>query len=208
MLVRRSGAQVCVLPNALPISEALPPSAEPQPFTFLFIGTLGYYPNEDGICFFCNEVLPLIRPAAGRDVRVMIVGSGTTPAVRRLAEDPDIRLVGAVHDVATAYREADVVVVPIRAGGGTRIKVLEAFSYLRPVVATSVGIEGIAARPGEHFLLGDTPAELAEQCLRLMASPSLAERVARAGHALFSSAYTVDAVARSLASCMGEADPL
>lgn len=207
-LVRPGGAQVCVLPNALPHPEPLPPSPDPRPFTFLFIGTLGYYPNEDAVNFFCTEVLPLIRRATDQKVRVTIVGAGATPAVRRLAEAPDVLLIGAVPDVATAYREADAVVVPIRAGGGTRIKVLEAFSYRRPVVSTSVGIEGIAARPEEHFLLGDTPAELADQCARLMANPSLAVRLAEAGHALFSSAYTIEAAAQRLASCIGEANPL
>jgi len=85
---------------------------------------------------------------------------------------------------------------------------LEAFSYRRPVVSTSVGIEGIAARPEKHFLLGDSPPKLAERCVRLMASPVLADRLAGAGHAPCSSAYTIEAAADRLASCIGEGDPL
>jgi glycosyltransferase involved in cell wall biosynthesis len=204
LLVRAGGAKVCVLPNALPLQDSLPLPPENRPFTFLFVGTLGYYPNEDAARFFCTEVLPLIRRAIDRDVQFMIVGSGATPAVRQLAASPDIRLVGPVPDVAPAYREANAVVVPIRAGGGTRIKVLEAFSYRRPVVATSIGVEGIAARPDVHFLLGNTAAELADQCVRLMRSSSLAERLIEAAHALFCRAYTVEAAALNLISCIAE----
>jgi glycosyltransferase involved in cell wall biosynthesis len=200
-LHRRTRAQVCVLPNALPLPGPLPPRPGEAPFTFLFVGTLGYYPNEDAILHFCAEVLPRIRRDAARDFRVTIVGTGATPAIRSLAALPDVRLIGAVPDVAPWYGAADAVVVPVRAGGGTRIKVLEAFSYRRPVVSTSIGIEGIAARAEEHVLVGDTPAALADQCLRLMADPRLAERLTTAAYALFTRAYTLEAVARSLASC-------
>jgi glycosyltransferase involved in cell wall biosynthesis len=116
--------------------------------------------------------------------------------VRELSEIPEVRLVGAVPDVAPVYRDAHAVVVPIRSGGGTRIKVLEAFSYGRPVVSTPVGIEGIEARPEEHLLVGDSPAALAAHCLRLMRDPALACRLAERAMALLKSAYTVDALAR------------
>jgi glycosyltransferase involved in cell wall biosynthesis len=201
-LAARSNTPVCVLPNALPVSAPLPrPGRTGGPFTFLFVGTLGYYPNEEGIVHFCAEVLPLLRRTAPRDFQVIIVGSGATPAVQQLAGRPEVRLVGAVPDVAPWYAEADAVVVPIRAGGGTRIKVLEAFSYRRPVVSTSIGIEGIGAHDGKHVLVGDTPAAFSEQCMRLMTDPSLSERLTDRAFSLFMRAYTTDAVARSLAAC-------
>ena len=204
-LARPGRAQVCVLPNALPVPDPLPPPPPARQFTFLFIGTLGYFPNEDGIVYFCTQVLPLLRQAASRDIRVIIVGPGASPAIRQLASAPDVSLLGPVPDVTTVYGEADAVIVPIRAGGGTRIKVLEAFSYRRPVVATSVGAEGIAAQPGEHFLRGDTPTELAEQCARLLASPLLAERIADNAYELFRRSYTIEAASSCLAACAGNA---
>ncbi|HEX3245839.1 MAG TPA: glycosyltransferase [Chloroflexota bacterium] len=200
-LERSGGARVCVLPNTLPLPAPLPPPLEAEPFTFLFIGTLGYYPNEDGIIQFCTNVLPLIRQRASRDVRVIVAGAGATRALQQLIGLPGVQLIGPVPDVATTYREAHAVVVPIRAGGGTRIKVLEAFSYRRPVVATSIGIEGIAAQPDRHFLRGDTPAELADQCVRLLLDSSLREQLADAAYELFRRAYTVEAAARSLIAC-------
>jgi glycosyltransferase involved in cell wall biosynthesis len=206
VLARPARAQVCVLPNALPVPDPLPPPPSGQPFTFLFVGTLGYYPNEEGIVYFCTQVLPLIRQASQRDVRVLVVGPGASPAIQGVARARDVTLIGPVPEVRTLYREADAVVVPIRAGGGTRIKVLEAFSYRRPVVATTLGVEGIAAQPGEHFLRGDTPTELADACLCLLTSPPLAERLADNAYALFCHAYTIEAASDCLAVCAGNAE--
>ena len=199
VLRRRGGADLWVLPNALPVPSPLPPRAGDGPFDFLFVGTLGYYPNEDAIVHFCTAVLPLLRRAARREFRVTIVGTAPTPAVRQIAGLPDVRLIGAVPEVAPWYGRADAVIVPIRAGGGTRIKVLEAFSYRRAVVSTSIGVEGIGARDGEHVLIGDGPAAFAARCARLMADRQLAERLTAQAFQLFLRDYTVDALARRLA---------
>jgi glycosyltransferase involved in cell wall biosynthesis len=206
MLARSGRAQVCMLPNALPVPDPLPPAPSAQPFTFLFVGTLGYYPNEEGIVYFCTQVLPRIREASPREIRVLIVGSGASHAIQEVARAPDVNLIGPVPDVRTVYRETDAVIVPIRAGGGTRIKVLEAFSYRRPVVATTLGVEGIAAQPDEHFLRGDTPTEMAAECLRLLASPPLARRLANSAYELFRESYSIEAASNCLAACAGNAE--
>jgi glycosyltransferase involved in cell wall biosynthesis len=197
-LLGRARARLCVLPNALAVPQPLGPRSPESPFTFLFLGTLGYYPNEDAVLFFCREVLPLLRRQAARPFRVSVVGLGAGPGLASLATLPEVELVGAVPDVAPWYRQADVVVVPLRAGGGTRIKVLEAFSYRRAVVSTSIGSEGLDVVDGEHLLVGDTPGEFAAQCLRLMRQPALADALTRAAYARFISAYSLEAVAARL----------
>jgi polysaccharide biosynthesis protein PslH len=197
----RTRTQICVLPNALPLPGPLPPKRSGSPFTFIFVGTLGYYPNEDAVLHFSTEVLPLIRRASRQPIRVMIVGTGVTPVIRQLSNLPEVELIGPVPDVAPWYGQADAAIIPVRAGGGTRIKVLEAFCYECPVVSTSIGIEGIAVRAEEHVLIGDTPEALAEQCLRLMADPALAARLATSAAALFRRSYTFEAAARSLEMC-------
>ena len=199
-----AGTQICVLPNALPLPGPLPPKRAGRRFTFLFVGTLGYYPNEDAILHFCAEVLPLIRRASRQPIQVMIIGTGATPAIQRLRNLPEVQLIGPVPDVAPWYGQADVAVIPVRAGGGTRIKVLEAFCYECPVVTTSIGVEGIAARTDEHVLVGDTPVALAEQCLRLMTNPALGKRLANTAAELFRRSYTLQAAARSLDACSKE----
>jgi glycosyltransferase involved in cell wall biosynthesis len=191
-----------VLPNAVRVAEIGPPPWEGSPFIFLFVGTLGYYPNEDALRYFCTRVLPLIRRDARIEVDVNVVGAGSPDGVAMLARLPRVMLVGEVPEVEPYYYRAHAVVVPVRGGGGTRIKVLEAFGYRRPVVSTSIGIEGIEARNEEHVLLADTPEEFARQCLRLMDEPVLRERLASNAFALVTRAYTPEAVARTAASCV------
>jgi glycosyltransferase involved in cell wall biosynthesis len=192
-------ARVYALPNALPLPEPLPPKAGDGPFTFLFVGTLGYYPNEDAVRYFCREVLPRLRHLTPRPLRLNIVGTRPSRAVRSLGLLPDIQVVGPVADPAPWYQSADAVVVPIRAGGGTRIKVLEAFSYRRPVVSTSIGIEGIDALADQHLLVGDSPEALAAACARLMSDPALGDALTEAAYALVAKRYTFEAVSQRLA---------
>ena len=105
---------------------------------------------------------------------------------------------GAVADLHPWYAQADAIVAPIRAGGGTRIKILEAFSYQRPVAATSIAMEGIEARAEEHFVLGDTPAAFAQQCVRLILDGELRDRLARNALALLQPSYTIQSLTKAL----------
>lgn len=194
VLQPRARAELCVLPNAVRLPEPCPAKRHQPSFTFLFVGTLGYYPNEDAVIFLSEQILPLIRQKASCAFRFIIVGTGPSEGVKALSRLPEVEVIGAVPDVAPWYRQADVVVVPIRAGGGTRIKVLEAFSYGRPVVTTSVGIEGIDARDGEDILIEDTPAAFAARCLQLMADPQLGDQLATNALSLVKRGYTIEAV--------------
>jgi glycosyltransferase involved in cell wall biosynthesis len=100
--------------------------------------------------------------------------------------------------VAPYYDRADVVVVPLRAGGGTRIKVLEAFAHRVPVVATPMGAEGLEVSPGRHLLVGDGPDALAAACLRLLRDPALGRQLAADAHALVKRRYALPVVARAI----------
>jgi glycosyltransferase involved in cell wall biosynthesis len=200
-LQARGQADVVVLPNSLPLPETtpLPPPAN-EPFTLLFVGTLGYAPNADAARVFCTEILPRIQDGAERPVVARIVGGGATPAVRRLGALPGVEVVGAVADIAPCYRDAHVAIVPLRAGGGTRIKALEAFARGRPLVTTTIGIAGIAAEHGRHALIADDPAAFAAACLRLLHEPGLGARLAREAFALFCRDYTEERLERAIAA--------
>jgi glycosyltransferase involved in cell wall biosynthesis len=161
-----------------------------HPFTFLFVGTMGYYPNEDAVLFFCREVLPKLRAQADRPFLVRIVGSGIPDSLRQLARLPEVRFIGEPSDMAREYADIEAVIVPLRAGGGTRIKVLEAFAYRRPVVSTIVGVEGIEVQPEQHCLIGDTAGDLARQCLRIMEDRALRERLADEAFDLVTGSYS------------------
>jgi len=192
----RSRAKVSVLPNAVHAPGPVPPTAVEGPFAFMFIGTLSYYPNEDALNYFCEDIAPLIRQAAPGDFRLHVVGRGMSDATRRLSQVPEVRILGEAAEVAPLYRDADAVIVPLRAAGGTRIKILEAFSYRCPVVTTSIGLEGIEARDAEHVLVADTAQTFASHCLHLMTDRGSAERMAERAFALFMGAYSVHAVER------------
>jgi glycosyltransferase involved in cell wall biosynthesis len=194
----RTRAEVCVLPNAVRMPAALPARGGDGVFTFFFVGTLGYYPNEDGVRYLCAEIVPRLRELAGCNFVVNIAGTGASESLRRAANVPQVRFLGAVADLHPWYAQADAVVAPVRAGGGTRIKILEAFSYQRPVAATSTAMEGIKARAEEHVVIGDTPAVFAQQCARLMSDGELRDRLARNALALVLHSYTIPSLRRAL----------
>ena len=139
-----------------------------------------------------------------------IAGTGAPKSLIEAASVPPVHFLGEVPDLHPYYAQAHAVLAPIRAGGGTRIKVLEAFSYGRPVVATSIAVEGIEAgivggietRSEEHVLIGDTPEALAQHCARLIFDPALCQRLAGNALALLRQRYTIEA----LVAALGEID--
>jgi glycosyltransferase involved in cell wall biosynthesis len=187
-------SRVTVLPNVLPMPAPLPPAPEEEAVEILFVGTLDYFPNAEGIAWFAREVLPAIRKRTRRPVALRIVGRGSSPLVTGLAALPGVELVGYAPDVREWYARCRIVVVPIRAGGGTRIKVLEAFALRRPVVATTIGAEGIDVRDGEQLLVADDSKAFAERCIRLIEEPGLGERLVANAYALFSARYELEAL--------------
>jgi glycosyltransferase involved in cell wall biosynthesis len=202
-LFDRCPAQIVVLPNAVrrPDDFPSPPASAPspgRPFQFLFLGTLGYYPNGDAVKYFCEHILPRMRAGSASPFEVTVAGTGASESLRELAEKAGVQVAGAVPDVSPLYVAANAVIAPIRAGGGTRIKILEAFSRRRPVAATSIALEGIDARHEEQALVADTPEEFAAACLRLMNSPELAGRLAEAAWRLWQRAYSLEAMKRSV----------
>lgn len=145
----------------------------------LFVGALGYSPNADAVRYFANEVLPLIQarePAA----RLIVVGKHAGPDLKALAASGRLELHESVPDVTPYYRRAALAIVPLRAGGGTRLKILEAMALGRPVVSTPVGCEGLAVEDGRELLIAaDGPAAFADATVRLLAEPALAGRLSR-----------------------------
>ena len=193
-------AELCVLPNAVRFPEIVPRESSDRVFTFLFAGTLGYYPNEDAVRYFGGEIVPLIRRSTRSEFVVNVVGTGASESLREFASDSGMQMIGEVADIAPWYQNASAVVVPLRAGGGTRIKVLEAFSHHRPVVSTSVGIEGIDASDSQHVLIADSPEVFAECCVRLMGDLSLRDRLVENAFSLVRQSYSTEAIKQIIAS--------
>ena len=117
---------------------------------------MDWLPNEDAMVFFCRDVLPLIRKEEP-DVTLSIVGRAPTPAVIALGLQHGVTVTGRVDDVRPYVRDAAVYIVPLRIGGGTRLKIFEAMAMAKAVVSTSVGAEGLPVTDGEHVWLADEP---------------------------------------------------
>jgi glycosyltransferase involved in cell wall biosynthesis len=152
---------------------------------------MAYPPNARGAELLVHRIMPIVRgrwPA----VRTTLVGYDPPPSVQRAAQaDQSIRVTGRVHDVAEFYRRATVVVIPIRTGTGTRVKLLEALSFGKAVVTTPKGVEGIAARHGVEALVADAPQAIAAAIADLLDDATLRRRLANAGRALIRSAYAL-----------------
>jgi len=189
-----------VIPNVVDLPDALLPEPDDAEFRFLFIGSFGYFPNTDAVEYFCRHVLPVIRARADRPVHLDIAGAGMKKSiVQRLARCPGVRLLGFVEHVVDAYRSSHTVIVPVRAGGGTRIKVLEAFAYGRCVVATPQAVEGIGLEDGKHALLGEGVEGLVSACIRIIRDASLRRRIVANAQDLVRSRYSPPALAARLA---------
>ena len=184
--VRRLGFDSCeVVPNNYPQTAPLPPRNSSRPFVFLFIGALLYPPNEDAVLFFALNVFPRLRQLTSEPVAFHVAGIGNNPRLDCLRYLEGVTVLGRVPDVRPAYENADVAVVPLRAGAGTRIKILEAFAHEKPVLSTPLGAEGLEVTDDGELLLRDDAPSLAQACLELMQQPGLRDRLARAGRAFF-----------------------
>jgi len=157
--------------------------------TLVFSGTLDFRPNVDAVTWFVREVLPRVR-ARRPDARLLVVGKRPASALRRLAGEGALLLTGEVSDVRPYLAGAAVYVVPMRIGGGVRLKLLEALALELPVVSTRMGAEGLAGlRAGEHCLMSDDAAGFAEATLRLLDDPALGRRLGAAGRILACQRY-------------------
>jgi glycosyltransferase involved in cell wall biosynthesis len=176
---RLGRARVAVIPNGVDCERFrdLPSGRTHGQPTVLYLGAMSWQPNANAAIFLAREVMPAVR-AAVPDARLLIVGRDPNPEVQSLAALPYVQVTGGVPDVVPSLREAHVLAVPLEAGGGTRLKILEAFAAGLPVVSTPVGAEGIEADAGRHLILAQRDG-FADALTSVLASPSLGTKLAR-----------------------------
>ncbi len=185
-----------VAPNGVDIERFHPSSVIPDPDRLAFTGLMNYRPNTDGALYFVNEILPrILKTRAG--VQFDIVGAYPTPEIEGLAA-PHIRVTGLVPDVRPYVEQAAAVVVPLRMGGGTRLKALEALASGKPMVSTSLGIEGIAVVHNEHLLIADGAENFADAVTRLLSDADLRRQFAANGRRLAEERYSWTSVVDDL----------
>lgn len=170
----------------------------------VFTGSMDWLPNEDGMIYFADEILPRIR-AAIPEVTLSIVGRAPTPAVQRLAERSGIEVTGGVDDVRPHVAAGTVYVVPLRIGGGTRLKIFEAMSMGKAVVSTTVGAEGLPVTDGHDIVLADEPQSFADAVVDLIRDPDARARVEAAARRLVVDRYDWSAVAEDFEGALAHA---
>jgi len=150
---------------------------EKDEFNLVFTGSMDWLPNEDAIVWFTEEILPLVRREIPQ-VSLTVVGRNPFPKLVELSKkDATIKVTGRVPDVRPFMEKASVYIVPIRIGGGTRLKINEAMAMELPLVSTTIGAEGLPLINGEEILLRDTPEEFAEAVVKLLKNKNLAKKI-------------------------------
>jgi sugar transferase (PEP-CTERM/EpsH1 system associated) len=187
---------VTCVPNAVDVQYFSPVSEPADPDAVVLTGLMKYRPNVDAAVYFVNDVLPQILAVRPKLV-FYIVGGDPPEEVRRLA-GPNVVVTGTVPDVRPYVYKSAVFVVPLRMGGGTRLKVLEGLSMKKAMVSTSLGCEGIDVVDGKHLLIADTPDAFARAVLRVLDNPSLGESLATAGRDLVDRRYRWERVVGDL----------
>ena len=186
-----------VVPTGVDTEFFAPKATATSSRSLVFTGAMDWLPNEDAMVFFCRDVLPLIRQEEP-DVTVSIVGRAPTPTVARLAQLPGVIVTGRVDDVRPYMADAAVYIVPLRIGGGTRLKIFEAMSMGHAVVSTTVGAEGLPVTNGTHLVLADEPGSFAAAVVRLLRNSDERRRFGAAARALVAARYDWAVVAASL----------
>ena len=190
---------ISVIPIAVDTHQIQPVSREVDSLNIITMGTLYYPPNADGIRWFVQEVFPLVRHKMPK-VTLTIIGKNPPNDFVRVANDPEsgVTVTGFVEELDPYFAKSALMVIPVRAGGGMRVRILEAFARAIPVVTTTVGLEGIQAQPGKDVIVEDNPVEFARSVIELLQNKDLQERLSRNGRQLVEYKYDWQVVLENL----------
>ncbi|MDX9839542.1 MAG: TIGR03087 family PEP-CTERM/XrtA system glycosyltransferase [Azoarcus sp.] len=175
-----TGVSTDWFPNGVDADFFRPDGEGYDPDTISFIGRMDYYPNQEAMFRFCEQIWPLLR-AKRPEMKLLIVGADPIPAVIKLGELPGVTVTGSVPDVRPYILRSAAMVAPLNIARGTQNKILEAMAMGVPVVSSRIAAGGVDALGEEHFLVADTPMQYADAILRLVEQPAERERLSRAG---------------------------
>jgi glycosyltransferase involved in cell wall biosynthesis len=198
------GAAIRAVATGVDISYFAPRRGPRQPERLVFVGSMDWQPNEDAILYFIDAILPRIRKYVPA-VTLSVVGRNPGERLRRAAARSGVDVTGTVEDVRDFMAEAAVYIVPLRIGGGTRLKIFEALAMAKAVVSTAVGAEGLPLSDGTHFLQADEPRAFADAVIGLLQDPERCRRIGTAGRQLVEEHYSWARVAREFESLIASA---
>lgn len=191
--------RLTTIPTGVDIDYFKPEAADERPNSLVFTGSMDWLPNEDAILYFVEAILPLIKQQCP-DVSLTVVGRSPSRKLQAAAErEKSMRLTGWVEDVRPYLAQGATCIVPLRIGGGTRLKIFEAMAMAKAVISTTVGAEGLPVQSGKDCLLADTPDDFAQSVIRLLRDPDLRWRLGTAARKLVQENYSWGTVAENFA---------
>jgi len=195
---RQMGAtRVTAIPTGVDVEYFTPKETKPPSMDMAFVGSMDWLPNVDGMQWFVQEVLPIVRERRP-EASVCIVGRTPPASILAMAErDPRIKVTGTVPDVRPYLWDAAISIVPLRIGGGTRLKIYESMAARVPIVSTAIGAEGLDIHPPDDIRIADTPRDFAERCIELLEDRDARARVAEAAWTMVSDNFSWEQVSRS-----------
>lgn len=195
-------SKLAIVPTGVDIDFFSPGVTEEIPESLVFTGSMDWMPNEDGIFYFVEQVLPLIRQKLP-NVSLSVVGRKPSPRLKEMAaRDQRIQLTGRVEDVRPYVATGAVCIVPLRIGGGTRLKIYEAMAMGKAVVSTTIGAEGLPVKHGENILIADTPEDFARETVELLRDSVRRKHIGDAARKLVAENYTWASVAEGFADVL------
>jgi len=188
---------VQVIENGVDLQYFSPSADQPVANSLVFVGSMNWRPNQDAVNYFVSEIFPIIKKKIP-DLTVNLVGKEPPKQLLRLNKREGINVVGGVPDVRPYVNSAEIYIVPLRIGGGTRLKILEALAMAKPVVATSIGAEGLQLADRENILLADTPQQFATMIQQALTDKSLSKSLAANGRKLVRQRYCWDSIVTTM----------
>jgi glycosyltransferase involved in cell wall biosynthesis len=192
------GPRFVVVPNGVDTGFFCPAPARATPGTLVFVGGYGWFPNRDALAHLCDDVLPRLREQGCRP-RVLWVGQAPEDVRAHFRDRHGVEMTGYVEDTRPLVHEGACYVVPLRVGGGTRLKILDAWAMGKAVVSTAVGCEGLDARDGKNILVRDDPAEFAAAVRRVLDDEALRARLGEAARRTAEEVYDWEVIGRAMA---------
>ncbi len=185
-------ANVALIPNGVDTDFFYPLAKEYSDYLILlFHGNMSFLPNIDAVLYFYNDIFPFVRSKIP-DIRLYIVGASPPEKIKRLSNDANVVVTGYVDDIRTYIAKADIVICPMRMGGGIKNKILEAMSSERVVISTSVGAEGIDAINRENILISNSPGDFAENIMAILSNNELRNKITKNARKFINENYTWD----------------
>ena len=192
------GARVTSVPNGVDTEYFRTSQTPRKPTSLVFVGGFTWFPNLDAITYFCEDILPKLLKTIP-DIQLTVISKQPdTPVAQEIAKHPNVTLAGLVEDIRPDVDAAAAYIVPLRIGGGTRLKILDALSMSKAIISTSVGCEGLDVEDGKTIVIADTPDAFVQAIVKVLADPAWADTIGRQGRQLVESRYDWAAVAKTL----------